>query len=259
MAIGLQLPYVISELKGYKLSGLIVDGLALSVILILLRLIWMYPGTYIANLIRRKVLGQNVAMPGPKQIFVVGWTGMRGVVALAAAISLPEVLNSGAAFPQRNMIIFLTFAVIIVTLVGQGLTLPPLIRALGLAGIVVSNDEEHEARQKIVRVALERLNEVRAKDGDDFSDVYDNLLKMYQTKIDKYSSGSEPETLLARQRTAKHQELMKEMLRVERRTAVQLRNEGAIDDELLRQLERELDLTEERLTIARRDAKRAEA
>ncbi len=254
MAIGLQLPYVISELKGYKLSGLILDGLALSVILILLRLIWMYPGAYIANLIRRKVLGQKVAMPGPKQIFVVGWTGMRGVVALAAAISLPEVLNNGATFPQRDMIIFLTFAVIIVTLVGQGLTLPPMIRALGLSGVAPSNDEEHGARQKILGAALERLNEVRAKDGDDFSDVYDNLLKMYQTKIDKYSSGSEPGTLLARQRTAKHQELMKEMLRVERRMAVQLRNEGAIDDDLLRQLERELDLTEERLSVVTRTA-----
>jgi CPA1 family monovalent cation:H+ antiporter len=254
MAIGLQLPYVISELNGYKLSGLIVDGLALSVILILLRLIWMYPGTYIANLIRRKVLGQKVVMPAPKQIFVVGWTGMRGVVALAAAISLPEVLDSGAAFPQRNMIIFLTFAVIIVTLVGQGLTLPPLIRVLGLAGIAVSNDEEHQARQQILRTALERLNQERAKDGDDFSDVYDNLLKMYQTKIEKYSSGLEPETLLARKRTAKHAQLLREMLRVERRTAVQLRNDGAIDDALLRRLERELDLTEERLTIGARTA-----
>jgi CPA1 family monovalent cation:H+ antiporter len=258
MAIGLQLPYVISELKGYRLSGLIWDGLALSVILILLRLIWMYPGTYIANLIRRNILGQKVTMPGPKQIFVVGWTGMRGVVALAAAISLPEALNNGAAFPQRDMIIFLTFAVIIVTLVGQGLTLPPLIRALGLAGIAVSNNEEHKARQKILRAALERLNEVRAKDGDDFSDVYDNLLKMYQTKIDKYASGAEPETVLARQRTTKHQELLREMLLVERRTAVQLRNDGAIDDDLLRQFERELDLTEERLTIAHGDTKKAE-
>jgi len=254
MAIGLQLPYVISELKGYKLSGLILDGLALSVILILLRLIWMYPGAYIANLIRRKVLGQKVAMPGPKHIFVVGWTGMRGVVALAAAISLPEVLNSDAAFPQRNMIIFLTFAVIIVTLVGQGLTLPPLIRALGLAGIEGSNDEEHKARQKILRAALERLNEERVKDGDDFSDVYDNLLKMYQTKIEKYSSELGPETLSARQRTAKHAQLLREMLRVERRTAVELRNDGTIDDGLLRQLERELDLTEERLTIGARMA-----
>lgn len=252
MAIGLQLPYVIGELKEYKMGSLVVDGLALSVILILLRLIWMYPGAFIANTIRRKVLKHNVAMPKARQIFVVGWTGMRGVVALAAAISLPDVLDNGAAFPQRNMIIFLTFAVIIVTLVGQGLTLPPLIRALGLAGVQSAGDEEHHARQTILRAALERLQQERAKEGDDFSDVYDNLLRLYQMKIEKFSSDSEPETVLARQRTAKHAHLLREMLKVERRTAVQLRNAGEINDELLRRLERELDLSEERLTVGTR-------
>ena len=255
MAIGLQLPYVIGELKSYKMSGLILDGLALSVLLILLRLIWMYPGTYIANLIRRKVLGQKTEMPGTKQIFVAGWTGMRGVVALAAAISIPDVLDNGSAFPQRNMIIFLTFAVIIVTLVGQGLTLPPLIRALGLAGVHASHEEEHKARQRILRAALERLNQEREKDGDEFSEVYDQLVRMYEIKIEKFSDEDAPETLRARGHMEKHSKLLGEMLRVERRTAVQMRNEGAIDDELLRQLERELDLTEERLAIAHRETK----
>ena len=231
------------------------DGLALSVILILLRLMWMYPGAYTANLIRRKVLGHKIGMPGPRQIFVVGWTGMRGVVALAAAISLPEVLNSGAAFPQRDMIIFLTFAVIIVTLVGQGLTLPPLIRALGLAGAGASHEEEHRARQKILRAALDRLNGEREKDSEEFAEVYDQLVRMYEIKIEKFSDESAPETRRARGHMEKHSDLLREMVRVERRTAVELRNEGAIDDDLLRQLEREMDLTEERLTISHRDPK----
>jgi monovalent cation/hydrogen antiporter len=258
MAIGLQLPYVIGELKSYRMSSLILNGLALSVILILLRLIWMYPGAYIANLIRRKVLGQKVGMPPPRHIFIAGWTGMRGVVALAAAISLPETLENGAAFPQRNMIIFLTFAVIIVTLVGQGLTLPPLIRALGLASSAVSHEEEHKARQKILRAALARLNQERAKDSKEFSEVYDALVRMYEIKIEKFSDDQAPETMRARGHMEKHSQLLGEMLRVERRTAVHLRNEGEINDELLRQIERELDLTEERLTIRHRDQKRAE-
>jgi len=255
MALGLQLPYVIGELKDHKLSELIFYGLALSVILILLRLIWMYPGTLISMSFRRYILGEKVVRPPASNIFVVGWTGMRGVVALAAAISLPEVLNTGAEFPQRNMIIFLTFAVIIVTLVGQGLTLPPLIRALGLAGTQVSHDEEHRARQKILRAALERLNEEREKDGEDFSDVYATLVKMYQIKIEKFADETRPETLRAREHMEKHSQLMQEMIRVERRTAVHLRNEGEINDELLRQVERELDLMEERLTIAHDDSK----
>ena len=175
---------------------------------------------------------------------------MRGVVALAAAISLPEALNNGAEFPQRNMVIFLTFAVIIVTLVGQGLTLPPLIRALGLAGTRVSHEEEHRARQKILRAALERLNHVRKKDSEEFAEVYDALVKTYQTKIIKFDDDNGPETLRAREHMEKHAWLMREMVRAERRTAVHLRNEGEINDELLRQLEREHDLTEERLTIA---------
>lgn len=253
MAIGLQLPYVISDLKDYKLSTLVFYGLALSAILILLRLIWMYPGTFIANRIRRKLLKQNAPMPAPRQIFVVGWTGMRGVVALAAAISLPEVLNNGTEFPQRDMIIFLTFAVIIVTLVGQGLTLPPLIRALGLAGTHASHEEEHRARQKILRVALDRLNKERAKDNEEFSEVYDALVKLYQTKIEKFEDENRPETQRAREHIEKHSHLMREMIRVERRAAVHLRDEGEISDELLRQLERELDLSEERITIAHRD------
>ncbi|MBS1839256.1 MAG: Na+/H+ antiporter [Acidobacteria bacterium] len=255
MALGLQLPYVIGELKDHKLSELIAYGLALSVILILLRLIWMYPGTYISIGIRRYILREKVERPPASNIFVVGWTGMRGVVALAAAISLPEMLKNGSKFPQRNMIIFLTFAVILVTLVGQGLTLPPLIRALGLAGTHVSHEEEHKARQKILRIALERLNKEREKDSEEFSDVYDALVKMYQTKIEKFSDESRPETLRARARTKKHSRLMQELVRVERRTAVHLRNEGEINDELLRQIERELDLTEERLTVAREDEK----
>jgi monovalent cation/hydrogen antiporter len=255
VAIGLQLPYVIGELKDHKLSELIFYGLALSVILILLRLIWMYPGTKISVAIRRYIFREDVSVPRAKHIFVVGWTGMRGVIALAAAISLPVTLDNGAEFPQRNMIIFLTFAVIIVTLVGQGLTLPPLIRALGLAGVRASHEEEHKARQKILRAALDRLNKERKRDGEAFSEVYDDLVRMYQIKIEKFADETQPETLRARDHLDKHSQLLGEMLRVERRTAVHLRNEGEIDDQLLRQLERELDLTEERLTIAHRDPK----
>jgi len=103
-------------------------------IVIVLRMIWMFPGAYIANVIRTRLLHQTVSRPSVRQTFVVGWTGMRGVVALGAAISLPEVLADGSAFPQRNLIIFLTFSVILVTLVLQGLTLPPLIARLAWRG-----------------------------------------------------------------------------------------------------------------------------
>src|SRR5258707_8488083 len=135
----------------------------------------MFPAGRIANLIRRKLLHQNVPPPSGRQLFVVGWTGMRGVVALAAAISLPEKLANGADFPQRNLIIFLTFSVILVTLVLQGLTLPPLIRALGLAGKSGRNREEDDARRQMIAAALAQLRAEQERDGEQFHDVYEEI------------------------------------------------------------------------------------
>src|SRR5262249_11931812 len=150
-------------------------GAAFSALLIFLRFLWIYPGTFVAYKIRRYVLHQKTTTPTSRQIFVVGWTGMRGVVALAAAISLPEVLANGQAFPQRDMIIFLTFSVILVTLVLQGLTLPPLIRALGLASTEQSNQEEQDARRQMANAALKHLATLRGQNVElGFGDVYDD-------------------------------------------------------------------------------------
>jgi len=146
--IGLQLPYVLEAIRDHNLRALLVYGAVFSAFLILLRLIWMFPGAYLANLIRKRILHQNERLPAPREIFVVGWTGMRGVISLAAAIALPQTLANGSPFAQRNMIIFLAFSVILVTLVLQGLTLPPLIRALGLAGVSTPHPEENEARSR---------------------------------------------------------------------------------------------------------------
>jgi NhaP-type Na+/H+ or K+/H+ antiporter len=107
-------------------------------------------------------LHQPEPFPNPRSIFIVGWAGMRGVIALAAAISLPEVLNNGAPFPQREMMIFLTFCVIFVTLVLQGLTLPPLIRYLGMAS-VGRNPEEEKAHRAMVERLLPTFSMLATK------------------------------------------------------------------------------------------------
>ena len=119
-------------------------GILFSALVIVLRLLWVFPGASLSYWIRRRFLRQNEARPPLRQLFITGWTGMRGVIALAAALSLPQQLADGRPFPQRNLIIFLTFSVILVTLVLQGLTLPTLIRALGLAG---SAGPDHEKRR----------------------------------------------------------------------------------------------------------------
>jgi CPA1 family monovalent cation:H+ antiporter len=210
----------------------------------------MYPGAAIAHLIRTRLLHQTHAMPSAKQIFVVGWTGMRGVVALAAAIALPEALSDGTPFPQRNLIIFLTFSVILVTLVLQGLTLPPLIRALGLAGKAGNDGEEDEARRIITSTALSHLENARGQDLEDFAAVYDDIARRYARRLASMSKENSDDDGMSNQELARYRKILGELLRLERKTAVRLRNEGRINDEVLRKIEHELDLSETRLTLS---------
>src|SRR5438477_6634614 len=167
----------------YKLSTLVMYGAGFSIFLILLRLVWVYPGTFVANVVRKRILHQKDTKPSVRAIFVVGWTGMRGVISLAAAIALPQVLANGEPFQQRNMIIFLAFSVILVTLVLQGLTLPPLIRALGLAGGANVESEEREARRSMAEAALRHIEEMSQNDGDRLNEVYDDLAQHYRHRL----------------------------------------------------------------------------
>ncbi len=241
--IGLQLPNVLRGIRDHSLGELMVYGAIFSGLLIALRVFWIFPGAFMSNLIRRRVLHQKEPLPPARQIFIVGWTGMRGVISLAAAIALPQTLANGAPFAQRDLIIFLTFSVILVTLVLQGLTLPPLVRALGLAGAGGRNCEEEEARRIILEAALGYLAKTRAEDGNDLDEIYNDLEHHYQHRLATLKGD------VSDIHTGHHGHLVKvsrDVLRVERQTAVRLRNEGRINDELLRDLEHELDLSEAR-------------
>jgi monovalent cation/hydrogen antiporter len=129
--IGLQLPYVLDGIHNMHPSELLLDAAILVGLLIALRLLWVYAASWVAFGVR-KLVKQPAARPPAGEVFILGWTGMRGVLALAAALSLPQTLDSGDAFPQRDVLIFLTFCVILATLVAQGLSLPFLIRKVGL-------------------------------------------------------------------------------------------------------------------------------
>jgi Na+/H+ antiporter len=249
MLIGLQLPFVLAGIREYSFRELLQYGAMFSVILILLRMIWMFPGAYLANLIRRRVLHQRVGLPPARQIFVVGWTGMRGVLALAAALSLPETLADGTAFPQRNLIIFLTFCVILVTLVLQGLTLPPLIRALGLAGATGHKEEEEEARRAMIEAALAYLKQARLKDGDKFAAIYNEIEQRYKHRLTNLIGQDDQGVAVDSHAYVRYLELSQSLLGMERQTALKLRGAGRINDEVLRKVEHELDLTETRLSL----------
>ena len=243
--IGLQLPAIRSALHEYGISTLILYGAIFSALLILLRLLWVFPGARLAYFVRIRLLHQKEKPPTARQVFIVGWTGMRGVVSLAAALALPIALANGAPFPRRNLIVFLTFCVIVVTLALQGATLPALIRVLKLAGTAGPNCEEQEARRLVTEAALSHLEEAKTRDENGYAELYDDLASHYRHRLAtvNYTDGEETDNT-AHER---YVELTLETLRIERGTAIRLRDEGRINDDVLRRLERELDLNEVRL------------
>jgi len=243
--VGLQLPVIRASIREYSISTLLIDGAVFSATLIVLRLVWVFPGTAIAWLIRTRLGHQKERMPRPRQIFVLGWTGMRGVVSLAAALGLPELLDDGSTFPQRNLIVFLTFSVIFVTLVLQGITLPPLVRALGLAGAAGPNCEELEARRIVIEAAMSHLDGARERDVADSAPVYEDLFQHYRQRLASLELGDGTQN--QRSEHNRHVALSLEALRIERETLIRLRDESRINDEVLRRIERELDLTVSRI------------
>ncbi len=250
--IGLQLHYVRGNIPDRSLAKVLTYDAVFVVFLILLRLIWMFPGAYVANLIRRRILRQNEPMPGARQIFIVGWTGMRGVISLAAAIALPQTLADGTPFVQRNVIILLAFSAILVTLVLQGLTLPPLIRALGLAGAATHSEEEIEARRTILEAALQYLDDIRQRTRPELAGVYDDLSQHYRSRLANLNEdGAALANGIGPEFYKQYVEVSRNLLKIERQTVVQLRNQKRISDELLRELERELDLSESKFTKAK--------
>jgi CPA1 family monovalent cation:H+ antiporter len=246
--IGLQLPYVLMGIHGRFGKGtLVFYGVVFSVVLILLRLIWVFPAVKIAAYIERKWLGHDDEPLSTKEVFVVGWTGMRGVLALAAAISVPEVLGNGRPTETRNLILFLAFCVILVTLVLQGLTLPALIRRLGLAGSTGMEPEEKDARRIVLSAAIHSLEEGRKGEEANVQIIYDDLIKRYRHRLRLVSDGvEEDDDGWDGQSYSRLQSIAIETLQAERRTLIGLRDRGRISDDVLRAIERELDLAQSR-------------
>lgn len=248
--IGLQLPYVLSGIKGWSKLNLVEYGLAFSAILVALRMLWMFPAALGSWWVRTRIGHQRYGRPETSHVFVIGWTGMRGVVALAAADSLPLTLNDGSPFPQRSMILFLTFSLILVTVVGQGLSLPWLIRALGLPRQDGGYCEEGQARQLMMQAAidflLERKNSAQLATE---AHLYEDLLHQFEHKISEIElcgpDGSVSETSETKVTMG---EVLLNTIRRQREELNLLRERGRIGDNVHRSLERELDLSESRLS-----------
>jgi CPA1 family monovalent cation:H+ antiporter len=239
--IGLQLPHILAGIRNLSLPTLLIYGALTAISLIALRLTWVFAESWIARAIRQLVKSRAPAVP-VKETFIVGWTGMRGVIALAAAFSLPEVLNDGSAFPQRDVLLFLTFCVILVTLVAQGLSLPLLIRKLGMAATSAPNCEENEARRRMLSAAINHIRDLRSRDNPANEEALADLLHHYQQRLEEAETSSSASTSNYQQ----YRELSSQLRAVEHSAILRLRDQNTINDEVLRTLERELDLIDAR-------------
>jgi monovalent cation/hydrogen antiporter len=239
--IGLQLPLVRSQLSGIGIWRLLEAGVIFSTSIVLLRLVWIFAETYAVYLYCRLRRHTNNPAPRPRELLVLGWGGMRGVLSLAAAFSVPYSLANGTSFGQRSMIVYLTFCLIVTSLVLQGLTMPSLIR---LMAIDSSNDEEREerqARRRLVEEVLRYLNRRRVQERFD-SAVVKEMLSMYERRL-RALPIEELESNEAGSRMQRDA-LLLEILQVERESLIQLRNDAAISDDVARSIQRDLDLLE---------------
>lgn len=247
--IGLQLPTIMAELGSTKLSMAISYGLLISATIIVIRIVWVYPGAYIPRWLIKSIR-ENEPRPTPKAIFLIGWSGMRGVVSLASALAVPLTLQDGTAFPNRNLILFITFVVILITLVGQGLSLSWLSKKLG----VQSEPEEHrkgeelEIRIRLAEAALEHMDSHYAKQLGNF-DAYTRLRDRYARMIELAKRRLENDEAVEEtaNRLPEYRKMLLEIVDVRRYALAKLREEKKYDDELINNREWELDLEEARL------------
>jgi monovalent cation/hydrogen antiporter len=245
--IGLQLPTILHKIQGHSLSTLIGYGAIVSGATILVRIIWVYPGTYLPRLSRR--IREKEPRPDKRGVAVVAWSGMRGILSLAAALALPLTVRENVPFPNRDMIIFLTFCVIFTTLVIQGFTLRPLVRWLGIKG--GDGHEEKEARLKIASSTIEHIEENYSLALSE--EVLSQIKKKYEIRIQRMMTNQE-QRILTEEQIEEFLNVQHNLLNHERRLIIDMRNTGVIDDEVLHRIEYELDLEETRLALEKTKA-----
>jgi monovalent cation/hydrogen antiporter len=248
LMIGLQLPTVVSELAGISASVIAVSSVAVLATVIIVRIVWLYLFAYLPRLLSKRIRDREPA-PTPAQVFVVAWAGMRGVVSLAAAFGVPMTTLSGAPFPGRPQLVFLTFVVVIGTLLLHGLTLPWLIRRLGVQGDEARSDAiaAAAAQDKAARAAAERLDELLAE--EEVTDVHEraaDVLRSWNTRRrnSAWERLGRDEAAIGESPASAFRRLRLEMLAAERATFIAQRDNGQIDDEVLRDVLRGLDLEE---------------
>jgi CPA1 family monovalent cation:H+ antiporter len=248
--IGLQLPLVLAALAERSLPLLLEQAAVVSLAAVAVRLAWVFVAEY-APLAPSTSGRDPDARPSWREALVVGWAGMRGVVSLAAALALPVLLPDGQPFPERDLIIFLTFGVILVTLVGQGLTLPWLLRRLGIGGDGTEEREELLARARAVEAALTRIDALAAE-WPTHLPLIETLRSQYAHRLSHLAEplsgdGAAAPDPDAEQEMLEHRKIRRAVIDAERAAVQQLVERGAVHEAVQRRIERDLDLEELRM------------
>ncbi len=246
--IGLQLRNVTEGIKDYSGMELLWYGLAVSIAVILIRFVWIIPGSLIPAMMKRI----NRKTPyNPRNMLVFGWAGMRGVVSMAAALALPLVLPGGAAFPQRNLIIYITFFVILTTLVLLGFSLPWVVKKLKIEPYSIAA-EEYEIRTRVVNNTIVHIEENLSLLN---AELLNNIKTKYEIKYNRLQKTDLPPGYFGEDKPSvanvfnEYSKLQIELIAIERKTLKQLHRTGEANEEITRKIERELDLEETRLQM----------
>lgn len=246
LLIGLELPSILVALVPH-VRDYVFYGLLLSFTVIAVRLIWVFPAAYIPRLLSRR-LRERDPVPPWQQLVVLGWSGMRGIISLAIALALPYTLGD-AAFPQRSELIFLTFCVVFVTLVFQGLTLGPLIERLGVTETSHSSKREANLRIRALQAGVAKLHEEQMRRNTPLDrEVIDRILDEYTQRINLlHGREVNPDADEAKE-IRLDRSVQREALAAERQAIAEMRRAGEIPDEIYRSIEYDLDLATLRLS-----------
>jgi len=242
IVVGLQLPAVLDGMRPLHWPRLIGGAGFICAVVIGLRMLWIFPGARSSHFVRRRILRQKYHRPNSRELFAMGWSGLRGVLTLAAALSLPEVTNTGQPFPHRSAIIFLAYSVILVTLVGQGLSLPWVLRRLGISETDDGMAEERAANGLLLEAALKTLNAMPPTEDETLSQAVDLLKRYYRRRLRGLSADDGDKAAVDLDRT--YQSLYARLRMVERHELALLRQQRRFRESTLGDLEKELDLAD---------------
>jgi CPA1 family monovalent cation:H+ antiporter len=244
--VGLQLRPIVDGFPEQSVLSLVGDAAVIAAAVVVVRLICVFPATYLPYRLFRRAPG---TMPVWRSTIFIGWTGMRGAVTIAAALVVPLRTDAGAPFPGRDQIVFFAFGVVLATLVVQGLSLPLVIRALRLEDDGAEAEEEARARVLAAEAALVRIDELA---GEEWvrDDTAERLRGLYRFRTDRFRERQRADgDGSIEERSQAYQRVRRELLEAERRAVVELRNTGEISDEVMRRIERDLDLEDSRLDV----------